>query len=59
MTDKATITTTAQKFLAKGQFDMAIETMTRTLSNLRPGDRQYAGFARRLALYQTGIPKQL
>ena len=49
----------AAGYARSGQFDMAIETMTRTLSNLRPGDRQYAGFARRLALYQTGIPKQL
>ncbi len=42
-----------------GQFDLAIETMANILADLTPGDRRYAGFKRRLELYQTGIPKQL
>lgn len=42
-----------------GEFDLAIETLNQTLSKLNPGDRQYAGFSRRLKLYKTGIPNQL
>ncbi len=49
----------AAGYARSGQFDLAIETLNKTLENLNPGDRQYAGFARRLKLYKTGIPNQL
>jgi TPR repeat protein len=49
----------AAGYARAGQFDLAIKTLNETLAKLKPVDRQYAGFARRLALYKTGIPNQL
>jgi len=49
----------AAGYARSGQFDLAIETLAETVSNLKAGDRRYAGFARRLKLYKTGIPNQL
>jgi TPR repeat protein len=49
----------AAGYARAGQFDLAIKTLNETLAKLAPGDRQYSGFARRLALYKTGIPNQL
>ena len=49
----------AAGYARSGQFDLAIKTLTNTLAGLNSGDRQHAGFTRRLALYKTGIPNQL
>jgi len=49
----------AAGYARSGQFDLAIATLDETLASLAPDDRRYAGFARRLKLYKTGIPHQL